>query len=369
MNPFLISGYKSPEYFCDREKETQKLINAIENSRNVTLISERRIGKTVLLNHVANRVQNQVVFIYIDLYPTLQLKDFNKLLSEKVIEKLEPFSDKVIRKLTVLFSALRPSFSFDPETGAPNLELNIHSVSDAEKSISLLFQYIRESGKKVVIAFDEFQQILSYPEKNVEALLRSEIQKDTNSCFIFSGSRKHLLISMFNEYSRPFYQSAEILPLEKIEKEEYTKFITHHFQTNNFEINESTPAYIYELNNGITYNVQYICNKMFSQQGEVFDNKLADKILDEVLKENELVYYNYRELVTTLQFKILKAIAIEKVVEKPYSNEFIGKYKLKSTSSVKTSIEILLKKGILAQQQQGIRVSDLYFSFWLAKQL
>jgi len=86
MNPFLISGYKSSEYFCDREKETQKLISAIENSRNVTLISERRIGKTVLLNHVANQVQNQVVFIYIDLYPTLQLKDFNKQLSEKVIE-------------------------------------------------------------------------------------------------------------------------------------------------------------------------------------------------------------------------------------------------------------------------------------------
>jgi AAA+ ATPase superfamily predicted ATPase len=369
MNPFLISGYKSPEYFCDREKETQKLISAIENSRNVTLISERRIGKTVLLNHVANQVQNQVVFIYIDLYPTLQLKDLNKLFSEKVVEKLEPFSDKVIRKLTVLFSALRPSFSFDPETGAPNLELNINSVSDAEKSISLLFQYIRNSEKKVVIAFDEFQQILSYPEKNVEALLRSEIQKDPNSCFIFSGSQKHLLISMFNEYSRPFYKSAEILPLEKIEKGEYTKFITHHFQTNNFEINELVPAYIYDINNGITFNVQYLCNKMFSQQVNVSDNKLVDNILEEILKDNEMVYFNYRELLTTLQFNILKAIAKEKIVEKPYSNEFIGKYKLKSPSSVKTSIEILLKKGILSQQQKGTSVSDLYFSFWLAKQL
>lgn len=369
MNPFLITGYKSPEYFCDREKETQKLLSAIENSRNITLIAERRIGKTVLLNHVGNQIKSQVVFIYIDLYPTLQLRDFIRLLSDKILEKLEPFSEKVIRKLTVFFSALRPSFSFNPETGAPNLELNIRTVSDAEKSIGLLFQYIRESEKKVAIAFDEFQQILSYPEKNVEALLRSEIQKNTNSCFIFSGSQKHLLISMFNEYSKPFYQSTEILALEKIEKDVYTKFITNHFQTNNLQIDESTPAYIYEINNGITYNVQFICNKMFSRSGEKFDNKLVDEILDEVLTENELVYYNYRELVTSLQFKILKAVAREKVVEKPYSNEFIGKYKLNSTSSVKTSIEILLKKGILAQQQQGINVSDLFFSLWLARQL
>lgn len=369
MNPFLISGYKSPEYFCDREKETQKLLNAIENSRNITLIAERRVGKTALLNHVGNKVQNNVVFIYIDLYSTLQLKDFTKLLSDKIIEDLEPFSEKVIRKLTTFFSVLRPSFSFDPETGAPSLELNIHSVSDAEKSISLLFQYIRQSDKKVAIAFDEFQQILSYPEKNVEALLRSEIQKDSNSCFIFCGSQKHLLISMFNEYSKPFYQSTEILPLEKIEKEAYTKFIIHHFETNNLSINPSTPAYIYEMNDGITYNVQYTCNKMYSQRDALLDNNLVDVILEEVLSENEIIYYNYRELVTSLQFKILKAVAKEKVAEKPYSTEFIEKYKLKSTSSVKTSIEILLKKGMLTQRQQGITVADLYFSFWLARQL
>ncbi len=87
---------------------------------------------------------------------------------------------------------------------------------------------------------------------------------------------------------------------------------------------------------------------------EYFDNKLVD---------------NYRELVTSLQFKILKATAREKVVEKPYSNEFIRKYKLNSASSVKTSIEILLKKGILTQQHQEIYVNDLFFSMWLARQL
>lgn len=38
-NPFLLSGYVSPEYFCDRVEETQKLISALRNGRNVTLIS------------------------------------------------------------------------------------------------------------------------------------------------------------------------------------------------------------------------------------------------------------------------------------------------------------------------------------------
>jgi AAA+ ATPase superfamily predicted ATPase len=49
MNPFIISAYKSPEYFCDRDVETAKLKEAVENGRNVLLYSLRRMGKTGLL--------------------------------------------------------------------------------------------------------------------------------------------------------------------------------------------------------------------------------------------------------------------------------------------------------------------------------
>ncbi|MBN1416744.1 MAG: hypothetical protein JW973_16720 [Bacteroidales bacterium] len=40
-NPFVTGGYISPEYFCERQRETTHLINAIASKRNVTLISLR----------------------------------------------------------------------------------------------------------------------------------------------------------------------------------------------------------------------------------------------------------------------------------------------------------------------------------------
>lgn len=52
QNPFLIAGYHSPEYFCDRETETKTIINALENNRNLTLIAPRRMGKTGLIKNV-----------------------------------------------------------------------------------------------------------------------------------------------------------------------------------------------------------------------------------------------------------------------------------------------------------------------------
>ena len=50
-NPFITGGYVSPEYFCDREKESTELLKHIENGNNITLISPRRMGKTGLIEH------------------------------------------------------------------------------------------------------------------------------------------------------------------------------------------------------------------------------------------------------------------------------------------------------------------------------
>ena len=367
MNPFLISGYESPKYFCDREVESDELINAIDNSRNITLISERRYGKTSLINHVEKLLSGRVIFVYIDLYPTLQLKDFIQLLSGKIFEKLEPFSDKVIRKVSGFFAALNPKFSFDPETGAPKLELSVNSKYEAEKSISLLFEYIRNSKKKVVVALDEFQQILEYPEKNIEALLRSEIQKDNKTSFIFSGSQTYLLISMFNAYSRPFYNSTQTINLKRIEQKKYAKFIIQNFKNYDFQIDAEVANYIYELNNGVTYNVQYHCHKLFSKQEKVISTKYVANILQEILKENEIVYFSYRDLLTNFQYKTVKAFAKEIFVDKPFSNEFISKYNLGSVSSVRTAIKALSEKGVLINQN-GVHLSDWYFSLWLKHQ-
>lgn len=50
-NPFVYQGYVGPEYFCDRTEETENVIAALKNGRNLTLISPRKIGKTGLIDH------------------------------------------------------------------------------------------------------------------------------------------------------------------------------------------------------------------------------------------------------------------------------------------------------------------------------
>ena len=58
-NPFVYQGYESPDYFCDRTEETENIFSALQNGRNITLISPRKIGKTGLINHAFYRVREQ----------------------------------------------------------------------------------------------------------------------------------------------------------------------------------------------------------------------------------------------------------------------------------------------------------------------
>ena len=72
INPFVLTGYVSHDYFCDREQETQKLISALQNGRNITLISPRRMGKTGLIRHVFHHMEanKSAKCYYVDLYKT-----------------------------------------------------------------------------------------------------------------------------------------------------------------------------------------------------------------------------------------------------------------------------------------------------------
>ncbi len=60
-NPFLIAGYYSPEFFCDRETEAATMMDALHNGRNVTLIAPRRMGKTGLIRHVFYRLTEKAI--------------------------------------------------------------------------------------------------------------------------------------------------------------------------------------------------------------------------------------------------------------------------------------------------------------------
>ena len=367
-NPFVYKGYEGPTYFCDREQETENMVSALKNGRNLTLLSPRKIGKTGLIKHAFNRIsttENDTICIYVDIFSTQNLHDFVQVLGTAVVEEALWREKSLMAKTLDAFKAWRPVVSIDTMTGMPTLSVNIDPTSD-EYTLKSIFEYLERSKKQVFVAIDEFQQVAYYPEKGTEALLRSHVQF-SHAGFIFSGSRQHLMAEMFNSPKRPFYQSTEFMNLQPIPEDAYYDFSRRFFEAKKGSLSQEVFHDIYHCFSGYTWYIQLMMNRLYERNKKITRPQQANDAILAVLDTLTLQYEMLITLLTTNQVNLLKAIAKESKVEQPQSNEFIKRNDLPSPSSVKTALDVLVEKELVYAQPDGYIVYDRLLNLWLQR--
>lgn len=366
-NPFLVYGYVSPDYFCDRHEDTRKVISALKNGRNITLMSPRRMGKTGLIKNVfyhINQRKPDVACFYMDIFSTTCLNDFILLFGQTIIGKLDTFSQKALTTLTGFFKNSRLVFSSDPLNGNPQVTLDFQP-DQAQTTLKEIFDYLGQSGKECYIAIDEFQQITNYPEKGVEGLLRSYIQFLPRVHFIFSGSKQHLMNEIFFSTKRPFYRSTEKINLQPIPFEDYFSFAREWMEKGEKHLDEVVFKQIYQRFDGHTWYVQYILNKLYEQLQPTIDEKLVEACLVDVVQSEIDSYQLLYGMLTENQSILLRAIAREKIVEAVNSSAFIKKYRLKGSSSINAALKVLIDKEYVFKSEKGYCIYDRFMELWL----
>ena len=372
FNPFILTGYTTPEYFCNRENETKRLIKNIKNQQNTALFALRRLGKTGLIKHVFHRLQaeKKVVCIYIDLYATRNLGDFANLLANAVYQAY-PEKKQFAKQFINTFKSLRPVVSIDSLSGVPELSLDLTGNVKIEKTIPQLLTYLEAQNIPIVIAMDEFQQIVHYPEKNVEAILRTKIQELQHCHFIFSGSHQAMMVELFHHVKRPFYNSTTPIYLDKIDASSYHSFIKKMFEKYKYAITDESIDYVLEWTDRFTYHVQAVCHHLFAEGDKKITLEKTQALCLEVLKQQEHIYFQYRNLLTDTQWQLLKAFAKEEIVTQPYTKKFILEYQLGSAAIVKRSLEALVTKEMIYYDASSptpyYAVNDKFLMRWLQR--
>jgi AAA+ ATPase superfamily predicted ATPase len=259
--------------------------------------------------------------------------------------------------------------SFDPLDGLPELSLTFENPAQQQKTLTQLFQLLDEQKNKFVIAFDEFQQILSYPEKNIEALLRTIIQNLKNTTMLYCGSNQNIMHELFNSAKRPFFASCVNMHLGFIEQSIYHDFIASHFKIGKQKIESEAIDYIINWTLTHTYYTQYFCNFIYSKKLSTITISDVKKIALELLTLQENTFFQYRNLLPNAQWKLLIAIAKEENVTQVLSGAFIQKYNLISASSVQRSLTALLEKELIyfntSEEKPYYQVYDKFLMRWM----
>lgn len=370
-NPFIASGKIPAELFCDRKDESKRLIQSLTNGANVVLMSPRRVGKTQLIYHCFDKpeIKDHYITIFVDILRTSSFQEFTYEFGKAVFNTLATKGQKMQKLAIATMKSLMGNITIDPATMLPTFGLAIGNIQNPAYSLEEIFRTLELAGKKCIVAIDEFQQITNYPEKNIEAILRTHIQELSNSLFIFAGSERQLLEEMFLESSRPFYNSADIQSIDIIAEEKYSEFVQYHFNKNDKKIANDTISHVYHLFEGNTYYNQKTFREAFAQtaQGETCSLETVDNSINLMIKEADHLYSEKLSRLSLPQKELLYAIANEGRAQKITSGAFIRKHQLSSTSSVQQAIKKLLALGLVSTSSSEYFIADQLMYLWLRK--
>lgn len=370
-NPFVIVGKIKPEYFCDREEESARLVRQVTNQGNVVLMSPRRLGKTGLIDFCFEKpaVKNHYITISIDILRTSSLNEFTYLLGRAVFESIGRHSQKVMKQVVATLKSLSGSFGYDPVTNMPTFDIKLGDITNPAYTLEEIFTCIEQAQKRCIIAIDEFQQITSYPEKNIEALLRTHVQHSANANFIFSGSERHLMNEMFLDAARPFYNSADIMVLAPINEDKYLPFVKKHFENSKRLVDVQAVHNIYQAVEGNTYYLQKIFHDLYAEleAGATCGIAQTDAALQRLIEENHQKYSEVLSRLTLPQKELLYAVAAEKRATQITSGAFIRKHHLKSASSVQAATKKLLGYHFLSTENGAYYIDDQLLRLWLLR--
>lgn len=360
-NPFKYSRVVTGKAFCNRVKEQNQLLDLIKNSENILIYSHRKTGKSSLINKVFHTLKNEkpvVKTIYIDLYGTLSEQEFIDVLFTGLTQ-IEPNHKKILKSI----SGLKMISSIDPVTNLPTISLSSDPV-EKKNLLSKVMQTLESYSKKnkLVVAFDEFQEISGYTEEGFEKRLRSFIQHHDQISYIFSGSQQHLLSDMFNSVKRAFYHSAHSFPLGIIKIEHFVTWAQTLFAEKNIGLPGDIIKSIVDRCDYQPLYIQQFLYHLWKIKNITMET--VDEIENSIIQSHQNEYINIFDSLTTNQKKALKLIA-KTGGTSIYQTETLSRMGFKNSSLLSRAIKSLIDKELIIKNGH-YKIYDVLFEKWIS---
>ena len=344
-NPFIFKEIPIDYYFCNRTKELKELQAYAKAKANVVIYSPRRYGKTSLVKRVQSGLaEKKFITIFVDFFGVTSVEDIASRIAAAVFAVTRK-NESIFNKALRFIKTFRPVFRPD-ETG--NVGVRIEQAVFPQKALDLLEQtltaleqFIKDTKENCHIALDEFQELLNLPEASqIEALLRTQFQKHPISYF-FVGSRRHLLLKIFNDKNRPFFQSAINYALNPLPKDELTQFVFDLFKKHGKNCPQNIARSIVEHTHQHPYYTQKLAFFVFEFSSNTVELKNIEASFDELIKSERPVFESILQGLAPRQIALLRALA-EEPTETILSAGYMKRHQLGSTGAMQGASKKLI---------------------------
>jgi hypothetical protein len=360
-NPFTFGDLALDEAFTDREEELRELAADMRNGQNVLVYAPRRYGKSSLVLRAAQEAIGRKTLVgYCDLMRTPTKERFAAALAKTIHADIASPAERSFERAADLFRSLRirPTLEVDPSDGSLRFSFQPgRRKTDIDETIERLLELPGELAverkRRVVLVFDEFQEVLSL-DRHFPNLMRAVFQSQPEVGHIYLGSKRHLLERIFNDQNEPFWRSAKQLEIGRIPPNEFAVFLRRRFEESGKAVTDIALNRLLDATGGHPYATQELAYFLWELVPAGGEATLAE--VDEALARVLRSEHNHLALLwddaPQPQRVLMLALAQEPTLH-IYASEYHARHDLPATPTLQTALAGLVKKEIVGRTDEG----------------
>ena len=370
-NPFT-DKIATGRQFCDREEERTKLGNLMRAGQSVVLLSPRRYGKTSLALATLSDVQGEgLLTAYVDVMPVSSQQELVERLARGVAQGFGSGMSlaQLPAQLGRLFGHVHLEFSVNADGPRVLASLDPRSTvpQALEDVVEQTCRYVEVQGRRACIVLDEFQEITQLADSRaIEATMRSVIQHHQSVAWLYVGSRRHLLRSMFTDRNRPFFDSAVMVELNELPLDAVIPWVVAAFAGSSKVCSKATARRLYGYSRGCAYYVQRLASAAWDLTDELCTDDIVDQAQAVLLRELSPGFEMILAGLTATQRSLLQALA-RMPTDHPYSADFLNRSQL-SVGAVQKAIGVLIDYDLIERRSdRTYQLVDALLAQWLVQ--
>lgn len=371
--PFVFGVRVEGDTFTDRREETETLKMNFLYGVNTILISPRRMGKTSLVDKVCSLMEDEGVRIArMDAFCCRSEYDFINSFATAVVMATSNRWEEWIENAKVFLSRFVPKISFgqDPLNDfSVSLEYNASNTT-TEDVLALPEKIAEEKGYRIVVCIDEFQQVGDFQDSlTFQKKLRSVWQLQRHVSYCLYGSKKHIMETMFQHHSYPFYRFGDIIYLQKIAEEDWVEYICSRFESTGKHISQEIAREICMLTDRYSSYVQQLSWFVWLKTRETATEADLRYAVNKLLDSCEPLFIQQTEDLSSYQMNFLRAI-IEGVNTGFTQSAVLRKYHLGTAANITRLKKALTEKDLITTvAAKRIEMCDPILALWLRERV
>ena len=356
MNPFKFGTIVEGDYFTDRNKELQDIIDMLDSENHLVLISPRRYGKSSLINKALQQMKRP--YILIDMMQVISVESLAATIVRQILKQY------TMERIKHLISNLRvtPTLTYKAQTDSWSVSFTANTVQDSmtalEDAMDML-ERVTTPNNRLIIVFDEFQEVTEV-SKTLDRQLRAIMQRQKGLNYVFMGSQESMMEEIFEKKKSPFYHFGQRMVLHRLPYEELMQYIEERMPIGDKTECETVSNQILKVTNLHPYYTQQLASMVYRKikAGSAIGHIVEDAV-SSIIEEHDLDYERLWQTMTRGERRVIQQLAQG---INPTQNRTIP------YTTTASTLKKLIKNGYIVKTTQ-YELEDPFFKQWILQKI